>query len=209
MKRYFTRAACLFLSLVLTACAHKNQAAIQPTLAPPLDDPPLSKPDTAQKDQLPPPVVTPAQPEQPVTTAQTDEPKPPPKRKKPAPKPANSTPSQDSNTTPGAASASQLPATTPPATQQAANGTSEETSAIGKLSSGEPADLRAETVSTLNGTEHSLNTLNRKLNDQQAKTSAQIREYIKQARTALASNDIDGANTLATKAKLLLNELTQ
>ncbi len=98
---------------------------------------------------------------------------------------------------------------TPPPTQQAANGTPDEVSAIGKLSSGEPADLRAQTVSSLNGTEHSLNTLNRKLNDQEEKTSAQIREYIKQARTALGSNDLDGAHTLATKARLLLDELKQ
>ena len=204
MKLYLTRTACLLLSLVLTACAHKNQATTQPPLAPPVDDPPLSKPDIAQKDQLPPPVVTPARPVQPATDSQTDQPKPPPRRKKPA----STTPAQGSSTTPGAPPASQATSGTSPATQQAANGTPGETSAIGSLSSGEPADLRSETVSTLNGTEHSLSTLNRKLSDQEEKTSAQIREYIKQARTALASNDLDGAHNLATKAKLLLDELT-
>lgn len=203
MKLYFTRTACL-LSLVLTSCAHKNQAVNQPPLAPPIEDVPLSKPDIAPKEQLPAPVVT--QPVEPTTTAaQTDEPTPPPKRKKPAPKPANSTSAPAS----GSTASSQPATTTPPATQQAANGTPDETSAIGKLSSGEPADLRAQTVSSLNGTEYGLNKLNRKLNDQEEKTSAQIREYIKQARTALASNDLDGAHTLATKAQLLLNELTQ
>jgi hypothetical protein len=207
MKLYLTRAACLFLSLVLASCAHKNQAANQPSLAPPLDDPPVSKPDTVSKDQLPPPVVTPAQPEQPATTALTeDQPKPVPKRKKPVAKPANGTPSQATNSN----STSQPASNTPPATQQqAANGITPEVSAIGQLSSGEPADVRAQTVSSLTDTEHKLNTLNRKLSDQEEKTSTQIREYIKQAKTALDSNDLDGANNLATKAKLLLNELTQ
>ncbi|WP_058185594.1 hypothetical protein [Terracidiphilus gabretensis] len=210
MKLYLTRIACL-LSLVLTSCVHKNQAANQLPLAPPIEDAPLPKPDVAQKDQLPPTVVTPAQPEQPATASQTDQPKPPPRRKKPVPKPANGTSSQASNSSsaPGATSPSQPAPNSPPPTLQAANGTPDETSAIGKLSSGEPADLRAQTVSSLNGTEHGLNTLNRKLSDTEEKTSAQIKEYIKQARTALASNDLDGANTLATKAQLLLNELKQ
>lgn len=174
----------------------------QPPLAPPIEDTPLPRPDTVQKDQLPPPVITPAQPAQPTAASQTDQPKPPPRRKKPVPKPANGAPSQ-------ASAPAQSAANTPPATQQAANGTTDETSAIGKLSSGEPADLRAQTVSSLNDTEHGLNTLNRKLNDQEEKTSSQIKEYIKQAHTALASNDLDGAHTLATKARLLLDELTQ
>jgi hypothetical protein len=203
MKLYLTRTACLLLSLVLASCAHKNQAANQPALAPPLDDPPVSKPDTVSKDQLLPPVVTPAQPEQPATTASTqDQPKPAPKRKKPVAKPASGTSSQASNS-----NGTSQPA--PTTTQQAANGTAPEVSAIGQLSSGEPADSRAQTVSSLTDTEHKLNTLNRKLSDQEEKTSTQIREYIKQAKTALDSNDLDGANNLATKAKLLLNELTQ
>ncbi len=92
MKLYLTRIACL-LSLVLTSCAHKNQAVNQPSLAPPIEDVPLTKPDTASKEQLPAPVVT--KPEQPTTpTSQTDQPKPAPKRKKPVPKPTNNTPSQ-------------------------------------------------------------------------------------------------------------------
>ena len=37
----------------------------------------------------------------------------------------------------------------------------------------------------------------------------QIKEFLKQARTALASGDVDGANTLAKKAKALLGELSQ
>lgn len=82
-------------------------------------------------------------------------------------------------------------------------------SAIGQLSSGEPSDMRRETEDWIVGTERGLNGLNRSLSDPEQKTAAQIREYIKQAREALLSGDVDGAHTLAAKAKVLLSELSQ
>jgi hypothetical protein len=45
------------------------------------------------------------------------------------------------------------------------------------------------------------------LNDQEQKTAEHIREFLKQAKAALASGDVDGASTLAAKAKVLLSEL--
>jgi hypothetical protein len=80
-------------------------------------------------------------------------------------------------------------------------------SAIGQLSPGDPTDLRQQTESSLASTERGLNGITRTLNDQELKTSAQIREFLKQARAALATSDVDGANTLALKAKVLLTEL--
>ncbi len=191
MKLYLARIAC-FLPLVLAGCGHRRQAQNQPPLAPPVDDGPVAG---SAANNPPPPVVTPppteTKPAQ--DTAQNQEPpRPAPRHKKPKP----------------ASTAGSNATAPPPANQQASNGTPE-VSAIGKLSSGEPADLRTQTVSSLNGTEHGLNGITRKLSDQETKTSAQIREYIKQARAALTSNDLDGAKTLATKARLLLNELTQ
>jgi hypothetical protein len=94
------------------------------------------------------------------------------------------------------------------ATQQASNG-SNGVSAIGQLSSGEPYDLRSRTSDSIAATERGLNGLHRKLSDQEQNTAAQIREFLKQARRALASGDVDGANTLAAKAKVLLGELIQ
>lgn len=82
-------------------------------------------------------------------------------------------------------------------------------SAIGQLSSGEPSDQRHDTEDSITATERGLNGLGRALNDQEQKTAAQIREYIKQAREALLSGDVDGAKTLAAKAKVLLGELSQ
>jgi outer membrane biosynthesis protein TonB len=193
MKQYLTRVACLSLPLVLAGCTHRNTAQNQPPLAPPVDDAPVSTPNNAPKN-LPPPVVTVPQTKPAPTTAQTQpeqQPAPTKKHKKPKPETeAQAKPAADQ--------------TQPP--QQAASGTPE-VSAIGQLSTGEPPDLRTSTVNSLNDTEKGLKNIHRQLDDQEEKTAAQIREYIKQARTALDTNDIDGANTLATKAKLLLAEL--
>jgi hypothetical protein len=82
-----------------------------------------------------------------------------------------------------------------------------EVSAIGQLSSGDPSDLRQKTEASIYATERSLNSINRRLNDQEQKTAEHIREFIKQAKAALATGDVDGASTLAAKAKVLLTEL--
>ena len=82
-------------------------------------------------------------------------------------------------------------------------------SAIGQLSSGDPADLRQQTQASIAATERGLNGINRTLNDQEQKTAEHIREFLKQAKAALTSGDVDGANTLAAKAKVLLAELQQ
>jgi ribosomal protein S20 len=67
--------------------------------------------------------------------------------------------------------------------------------------------MRQTTDDSIASTERTLNGITRKLNDQEQKTAAQVREYLKQARDALTSGDVDGAHTLALKAKVLLDEL--
>ncbi len=47
------------------------------------------------------------------------------------------------------------------------------------------------------------------LSDPEQKTADHIREFLKQARAALASGDVEGAHTLAAKAQVLLAELTK
>jgi hypothetical protein len=84
-----------------------------------------------------------------------------------------------------------------------------EVSAIGNLSTGDAPDRKKETSEAIADVEKGLGSITRKLSDTEEKTSAQIKEYLKQARTALGSGDVDGANTLAIKAKVLLNELTE
>lgn len=99
---------------------------------------------------------------------------------------------------------------TPPPTQEAANVVPvPAVSAIGQLSSGDGADYRNETAESINTIERGLNGLNRSLSTQEQKTADQIREYLKEARLALGTGDVDGAHTLAAKAKVLLAELTK
>jgi hypothetical protein len=82
-------------------------------------------------------------------------------------------------------------------------------SAIGQLSSGDQVNYRQQTEQAIWSIERGLNGINRTLSDSDQKTADQIREFLKEAKTALASGDVDGAHTLAAKAQVLLNALTQ
>ena len=84
-----------------------------------------------------------------------------------------------------------------------------EVSAIGQLSSGDPVSFRNQTEDSIAAVERGLNGINRPLDDTEQKTEGQIREFLKQAKAALASGDTDGAHTLTEKAKALLAELTK
>jgi outer membrane biosynthesis protein TonB len=193
------------LLLVLCGCTHKtNQAQNQPLAPPIVDTPPPAKP-TPPPD-LPPPVVTPPQPTQQTTTASAPAqttPAPKPHHKKPAAKPAD----QNANSTQSGATSSD-----PGTTQQAANsapGASPGVSAVGQLTTGDTGGARSQTEDSIAATEKGLRDIGRKLSDQEEKTAEQIREYLKEARKALTTGDVDGAHTLADKAKVLLSELTQ
>lgn len=171
------------LPFFLTACIHKQQAQVQP-LVPVIVDNPPPPPSTAPVN-LPPPVVT--IPTEPTKAAPTPPPKQQPKHHKP--KPTNAPPAD---------------------TQEASNpAPNPGVSAIGQLSSGDPANYRRETEDLITNTERGLNNITRPLSDSEQKTAGQIRDFIKQARAALVSGDVDGAHTLAAKAKVLLAELTQ
>jgi hypothetical protein len=189
------RSIVLILPLLLSSCVHKNNQALNlPPLAPPIEDTPPSKPDNAPAN-LPPPVIS-----LPDKNANTTPP--------PAPKPETPAPAakhKKSKNPP-----TEAPSAPAQTTDQASNG-SPEVPAIspGSLSSGAPADLKNETQNMITDTEHGLNGINRKLNDTESKTYAQIREFLKQARAALGTNDVVGAHGLAQKAKVLLNELSQ
>jgi hypothetical protein len=177
---FITIALCL-LPLSLTGCFHMTHQARVVPLAPPIVDTPPPKPEPSPTD-LPPPVVTP--PNQPTEPAASTQPQPPAK-----PSPAHRKP--------------------PAKNTQLALNASPGVSAIGQLSSGEPADLRQQTEDSIAATERGVNSITRELSGQEKKTAAQIREFLKQARAALASGDADGASTLAAKAKVLLGELSK
>jgi hypothetical protein len=175
------------LPFFLTACIHKQQVQVQP-LVPVIVDNPPPPPSTASVNLPPRMVVIPTEP---TKAAPTPPPKQQPRRHRPK------------NTNPPPAS-----------TQEASNVvpspiTSPSVSAIGQLSSGDPANYRQETDDLIVNTDRGLNNITRPLNDSEQKTADQIRDFIKQAKAALASGDVDGAHTLAAKAKVLLAELTQ
>jgi outer membrane biosynthesis protein TonB len=175
----------LALVLALTACHNKDQVQNQPPLAPPIEDTPPPPPNKAPAN-LPPPVMTVPQPAQPATQAEETPAAPPP----PKPKHHRRKPTEEN-------------------TQVAQNNAPPQVNAEGSFTPVEPADLRKQTSDSIAATEKGLNAITRKLSDQEQKTKDQILEFLKQAKTALASGDVDGAKTLALKAKVLLGELNQ
>jgi outer membrane biosynthesis protein TonB len=175
--------ALLALLPVMQGCDQKAKATQTQTLAPPIVDAPPSKPATVSTADLPPPEVGTPQPSQPATTDPNAKPAAQPKK-----------PSHKKTATP------QQP------TQDAAN-PAPSVSAIGELSGGASGDQRSQTEEMIKATEKGVNSINRKLSDAETKTAAQIHEFLKQAREALTSGDVDGAATLAKKAKVLLAEL--
>ena len=176
------------LPLLLTGCFHKAEQAQNQPLAPPVVDTPPPAPAPTPKD-LPPPVVT-VPPSQPAAETTT----PPKPQEKPAKRPVHNTRLESKPET--------------KTTEQASN-KAPEVPAIGQLSPGDPSDLRNQTEDSMASTERGLKDLTRQLNDQEQKTVSQIREFLKQARAALITGDVDGAHTLALKAKVLLGEIDQ
>lgn len=190
----------LVLTVCLTACDGNQRQAQPQKFAPPVSTVP--KPPVAHPQLPETALVLPSEP----LDTDTDEilekaAKPALRRRRPPAKPA---PEVSDNSQP------QTGATAPPAAND-----SVEVPAIGELSSGGGApgaassDLRRETADSISDTERGLKTIGRSLNGQEQKTAAQIRQFIRQARKALSSGDVDGASTLAAKAKVLLGELNE
>jgi outer membrane biosynthesis protein TonB len=87
-----------------------------------------------------------------------------------------------------------------------------EDSPIGQLSTSNDSANTADRhtlVDLINSIETGLNAIRRPLNSEEQKTATQVRTFITRAREALKVDDLDGAHTLATKAHLLLQELTK
>src|SRR5271157_622530 len=166
------------LPLLLAGCIPKARVAQNQPLAPAIIDP-MPTPVPSPTNLPPPEITIPTPPAAPDTKPKQPAPAPKPPRHR---KPANTNTEQASNASPTV-------------------------SAIGQLSSGDPPNLRQQTDGLIQSTERSLNGINRKLSDQETKTAMQIREFLKQARAALSSGDVDGAHILALKSQVLLDEL--
>jgi hypothetical protein len=204
------------LTLTLTGCRHAKTTQLAPAQAPSIQTkqvgaPPSGNPLTAQS-QPPLPSLPPA-----TEDASKHAPKPPPKvRRHRKPKPV--TPlsvAPDATTAATNAPVSPPPATTPATTPvETADSTPPvPPPSIGLLSTGDVtagAQTRQSTLDLISNTESGLRNIKRMLDsatDQQ--TASQIRAFLQKAKAALELNDLDGAHTLATKAKVLLDELTK
>lgn len=185
MKLLSVRNTAWLLPFLLTACFHRHHSVQDQQLAPSLPQSQAQETVSTAPVDLPPSATT--IPTQPLQTAQA------PSERKPRPH------RRYRRRVAAADKPQEVAASEPPPV----------VSAIGQLSSGDPVDSRRQTEDTILAIEKGLGNIHRPLSTAQQKTADHIREFLKQARTALASGDVDGAHTLAAKAKVLLTELTQ
>lgn len=224
-------AAFALLPLMVAGCRHKNAPPLVQTQAPSIKTgdtgpPPSGNPLSSQG--TPPLPNLPAQAE----NASAHAPKPAPKpRRRRKPKPVDSQ-IPDSNPATAAATGATPPAPSLPATSTAgpgaiapptgapgaapaADGTpagAAPAPSIGLLSTGDvgsSAQTERDTVELITSTESGLNSIKRPLNTAEQETAIQIRSFLQKAKAAIDGHDMDAAHTLATKAKVLLEELTK
>lgn len=83
-------------------------------------------------------------------------------------------------------------------------------SPMGQLSAGDSSTnpaLREQTVKLIATTEGRLSAVNSSIASNKHDTISQIQGFLAQAKKALDINDLQGAQTLATKAKILVDEM--
>jgi hypothetical protein len=205
-----TRTGALFLALLplLAAasigCKHKAPAPVaQTATAPPL--PPSSMTQVPTVPSLP----APAQPQvgPPGSDQKAEETPPTPVRKPHRPKKRLP---PDPATMVAAAPAS-APVAAAPASAPVAAAVSPPEPTLGQLSAGGGADSRERAAMSeqIHVQEVRLSNLKHPLNDEDEAITKQIESFLSKARQAVAANDLDGAQTLTTKAKVLLDELSR
>ena len=183
MKGPVTSTAPLLLLVLMTGCLHdpRQMARIQP-LAPPLVETPPPAPPPQETTAPEPPTVAESTPQPPPEPTQEPEPKKHVRHHKPAPK--------DNPPPPAETADNSVPA-------------------LGQISSGDPPDLRLQTQNSIKSIEQQLAGIHGNVSDQDKHTIEHIRDFLNQAKKALTTGDVDGASTLAAKAKVLLAEVSR
>jgi hypothetical protein len=173
---------CFGLTIGLGGCRHKAQVARLPVVLSP-----VALEDIPAPDNLP-MVETPQIGLPPVPVVANAKPKR--ERKKP---PVKATPAPESPT--------QLASATPVQ--------SPEETAIGALTAGGEANPQAkqEAEDLITSSEKRLNALTPQKAEDEKPQVNKVKNFLKDAQDALKSGDAEGAKTLATKAKLLLDDL--
>jgi len=172
------------LTFGLSGCRHKRVLPPLPPIAEPVDLAQLPSADPPAMIQ--PPDVT--LPPIPIATG---------------PSPRRERRRKTTPTTQNASGSTQTPAADTPAA------VSSDDAAIGALSLGGEANPRAqrEAADTIGSIDKRLNALPAPRVDEEKAQVSRIKNFLRQAQDALTSGDIEGATTLATKAKLLLDDL--
>jgi ribosomal protein S20 len=175
-------ALCFGLMVGLGGCRHKAQVATLPTVLTPVALEDIPAPENlpmveAQPAKLPPAPVV------------ATEGKPKRERKKPAPKAA--------------------PPPEPVQVAAAAPPPSPEDTAIGALTAGGEANpqTKQEAADLITASEKRLNALPTQKAEEEKAQVSKVKNFLKDAQEALNTGDAEGAKTLATKAKLLLDDL--
>jgi hypothetical protein len=210
------------LALSMLGCAHKGELA---PAAPVATAPPLQPDSMTVQQSLPPvPPVTAARvsppPAEPTAEPTSTSTKPPARHRRHKPDPAVTAGTTAAPATPGAAPAAAeaspgAAATTagpgtPPADTHAAPAGADPVAGLVELSAGSPvngADRNAM-LDQIKLQENRLRTLKTGSSGDSAAVVIQVRSFLEKARLALTENDLDGARTLTTKAKLLIDELS-
>lgn len=193
-------AGLLLLALISSGCQHKKPVLVMPQQPPPTATPqatPAPAGAETQPTQQQPeaqPAATPA--EQPQAGEKTAEKTKPKHARHAATKKPGEKPEVAHNNTPRKI----IPAEPAPTPQE------------GQISPGPtPAGGNSQTSTDqlLQSAEANLNGITRTLSKDEEAMRAQIREFIKQSRTATTENDPARAHTLAVKARLLSDELVK
>ncbi len=221
MRSVYLCSLVALLAIFCTACHKKTSSPPLQAQAPPLQTgkgtlhPPRT---TQQPEKTDTPLASPLPP--PSAQSVPLPPPPPPKKvrhkvKTPAAKPADTAQAPAATTggaaPPAAGSSGTEASAQTGAPQEAAAGVGTG-SPIGQLTTGDSAlgeRTKHETADLIGETQQGLSGIKRSLSTEEKVTAAQIRTFLKQAQQALDNGDTDGAHTLATKAKLLLDELTK
>ena len=180
-RRLASTVLCFGLTVVLAGCRHKPQLApLPPVMAP------VALENIPEPDDLP--MVDTPQIKLPAVPVASNA-KPRRERKKPAPK-----------VTPAPEPVQVANATPPP--------TPEET-AIGALTAGGEANPQAkqDAADLIASSEKRLNALSAQKAEEEKAQVSKVKNFLKDAQDALKTGDAEGAKTLATKAKLLLDDL--
>ena len=189
-------AGILLLVLVISGCEHKKPVLVMPQQPPPATATPEATPtptevETKPAEQQPPeaqPSPTPA--EQPKAAEKT-------KHTRHASAKKQGEKSEVARNTPSKRVIPAEPTPTPLQTGQISPGPTD------------GGNNQASTDQLLQGAEANLNGLTRTLSKDEEAMRTQIREFIKQSRTAITENDLARAHTLAVKARLLSDELVK